>query len=525
MRRHDDAEHDAENAEKKEGAPRHSTAREWYESLLVAGVFVLFVRTFVVQTYQVPTGSMERTILVGDHLLVNKFAFAPRIPALAKLLPYRDVKPGDIIVFKKPGDDVNHGNVLVKRAVAKGGDVVQVKDKRLFVNGKPYDVPSIQHIDPETYPDHPNVPDMAAGATSSAPSTCRPTRSSGWATTGTTRWTAATGERSRGPTSSDGRPFCTGRTRPSRTRTSGGTDREGPPAPGRRDPLLLAHAMGSDVHGRPLTDAGNRPVTHAPVARNVSVRRSIRGVLEPILAAVVFALFARTFLFQAFEVPSPSMEKSVLTGDRLVVNKFVYAPSVSGPLARLLPRRSLRRGDVIVFRFPRRPAPQLHQARHRPSRRDGHDRRQARPCRRPRAHRALRVPLGRPDVARRPGDLRRSEAPRPAAAAARARRLLLPARRQPRRLQRQPVVGARSRGSSAGPRLLVYWSLPPAAGGAARRLLPLDAFRRTRWAAVYVGVSARENCPLAHAGNRLSAHAHWSAPRAPRPNRGSPAFC
>ncbi len=138
-------------------APRHSTAREWYESLLVAGVFVLFVRTFVVQTYQVPTGSMERTILVGDHLLVNKFAFAPRIPALAKYLPYRDVKPGDIIVFKKPGDDMNPGNVLVKRAVAQGGDTVQVRDKRLFVNGEAYDLASIQHIDPETYPDSPSV--------------------------------------------------------------------------------------------------------------------------------------------------------------------------------------------------------------------------------------------------------------------------------------------------------------------------------------------------------------------------------
>ena len=53
---------------------------------------MLFVRTFVVQTYQVPTGSMERTILVGDHLLVNKFAFAPRLPSLASLLPYRDVR-------------------------------------------------------------------------------------------------------------------------------------------------------------------------------------------------------------------------------------------------------------------------------------------------------------------------------------------------------------------------------------------------------------------------------------------------
>lgn len=82
---------------------RHSSAREWYESLLVAGIFVLFVRTFVVQTYQVPTGSMETTILVGDHLLVNKFAYAPRLGGWARLLPYRDVHRGDIIVFKKPG--------------------------------------------------------------------------------------------------------------------------------------------------------------------------------------------------------------------------------------------------------------------------------------------------------------------------------------------------------------------------------------------------------------------------------------
>jgi signal peptidase I len=143
-------------------APRtQSTAREWYESLLVAGIFVLFVRTFIVQTYQVPTGSMERTILVGDHLLVNKFAFAPRLPGLAGLLPYRDVRPGDIVVFKKPGDDLNPGNVLVKRAVAQGGDTVQVRDKRLFVNDKPEERASIQHIDSETYPDNPAVPDMA----------------------------------------------------------------------------------------------------------------------------------------------------------------------------------------------------------------------------------------------------------------------------------------------------------------------------------------------------------------------------
>lgn len=131
--------------------------------------------------------------------------------------------------------------------------------------------------------------------------------------------------------------------------------------------------MGSDVHGRAVTHAKGRAITHArgrPVTqvegrpatpadgpappRSAPRRRPFRAAAEAILAAVVFALFARTFLFQAFEVPSPSMEKSVLTGDRLVVNKFVFAPA-RGPLARLLPRRAVRRGDVVVFRFPADP--------------------------------------------------------------------------------------------------------------------------------------------------------------------------
>jgi len=130
---------------------RHSSTREWYESLLVAGIFVLFVRTFVVQTYQVPTGSMEKTILVGDHLLVNKFAYAPRVRATERLLPYRDVRSGDIIVFKKPGDDVNPGNVLVKRAVGGPGDTLVIRDKTLQVNGTPEKEGRVQHVDQETY--------------------------------------------------------------------------------------------------------------------------------------------------------------------------------------------------------------------------------------------------------------------------------------------------------------------------------------------------------------------------------------
>jgi len=103
--------------------------------------------------------------------------------------------------------------------------------------------------------------------------------------------------------------------------------------------------MGPDVHRGAVTAAGV-PADAAP--------RGLRERADPILAAVVFALFARTFLFQAFEVPSPSMEKNVLTGDRLVVNKFVLAPR-PGPLGAALPARPVRRGDVVVFRYPADP--------------------------------------------------------------------------------------------------------------------------------------------------------------------------
>jgi signal peptidase I len=102
--------------------------------------------------------------------------------------------------------------------------------------------------------------------------------------------------------------------------------------------------MGPDVQGRAVT-------SKAPAT---GPRRGLRERADPVLAAIAFALFARTFLFQAFEVPSPSMEKNVLTGDRLLVNKFLLAPR-SSPLDPLLPSRNVRRGDIVVFRFPQDP--------------------------------------------------------------------------------------------------------------------------------------------------------------------------
>jgi len=110
--------------------------------------------------------------------------------------------------------------------------------------------------------------------------------------------------------------------------------------------------MGPDVHPRPLTPAAN------PSPPRRASPRPVRERADVILSAVIFALFARTFLFQAYEVPSGSMEKSVLTGDRLLVNRFVFSEHAargSALLGRLLPARALRRGDVVVFRFPEDP--------------------------------------------------------------------------------------------------------------------------------------------------------------------------
>jgi signal peptidase I len=117
--------------------------------------------------------------------------------------------------------------------------------------------------------------------------------------------------------------------------------------------------MGPDVHPGSLTAAAAARATTPPArAARASSPRGLRERADVILAAVMFALFARTFLFQAYEVPSGSMEKSVLTGDRLLVNKFIYSERAAregASVGRLLPARALRRGDVVVFRFPADP--------------------------------------------------------------------------------------------------------------------------------------------------------------------------
>src|SRR4029077_13880626 len=111
----------------------HTSLREYIESLLVTVILALFGTTFVVQAFKIPSQSMEPTLLVGDHLLVNKFIFGGRDAWYEKFLPYRLVRQGDIIVFKFPFQDHPH---YVKRVIGVPGDRIKIADQQVYVNGK-----------------------------------------------------------------------------------------------------------------------------------------------------------------------------------------------------------------------------------------------------------------------------------------------------------------------------------------------------------------------------------------------------
>ena len=114
---------------------RKSTAREYFESLLVAVILALFVRTFGFQAFKIPTGSMEPNLLVGDHLLVNKFIFGPTLAGLEQtLLPMRAVERGEVLVFKFPEDPERD---FIKRVIGLPGETLEYKEQRVFINGMP----------------------------------------------------------------------------------------------------------------------------------------------------------------------------------------------------------------------------------------------------------------------------------------------------------------------------------------------------------------------------------------------------
>ncbi len=114
-----------------------SIAREYFESLVVAVVLALFIRTFVVQAFKIPSGSMEPTLLIGDHLLVNKIIFGPTATGRV-FLPVRDLARGDIVVFKHPQDPERD---LIKRVIGLPGEHVELRRKQVYVDGRALDEP------------------------------------------------------------------------------------------------------------------------------------------------------------------------------------------------------------------------------------------------------------------------------------------------------------------------------------------------------------------------------------------------
>ena len=135
---------------KTEAAPlapavkRKSTLREYAEALGVALLLALAIRTFVVQAFKIPSGSMLPTLQIGDHILVNKFVYGPRLEipltqiSLARLPGLRKPAPGDVVVFIWPKD---RSKDFIKRVIAVEGETIEVRQKQIYINGRPRDDP------------------------------------------------------------------------------------------------------------------------------------------------------------------------------------------------------------------------------------------------------------------------------------------------------------------------------------------------------------------------------------------------
>jgi signal peptidase I len=125
---------------------RKSTVREYFESIVIAVILALFIRTFVVQAFKIPTGSMENNLLIGDHLLVNKFVFAPTASAAERaLLPIGEIHRGDVIVFKYP---VEPERDFIKRVIGLPGETLEIREKKVYINGAPLDEPYTHFLEP-----------------------------------------------------------------------------------------------------------------------------------------------------------------------------------------------------------------------------------------------------------------------------------------------------------------------------------------------------------------------------------------
>jgi len=125
----------SENSKKNDDSnPNNSRWRENVEAILVAVLIALFIRTFVVQAFKIPSGSMKQTLQIGDHILVNKFIYGIKIPYWqTTIIPFKNPQKGDIIVFKYPMDP---DKAFIKRVIGVAGDVIKIRKKKLYLNGE-----------------------------------------------------------------------------------------------------------------------------------------------------------------------------------------------------------------------------------------------------------------------------------------------------------------------------------------------------------------------------------------------------
>jgi signal peptidase I len=115
-----------------EAVKKKSVFREYFEAICIAILLALFIRTFIVQAFKIPSGSMLPTLQIGDHLLVNKFIYGVRVPLSGNLLiPITAPEKGDVIVFKFPKD---RSIDYIKRVIGTPGDTIEIRDKKVFVN-------------------------------------------------------------------------------------------------------------------------------------------------------------------------------------------------------------------------------------------------------------------------------------------------------------------------------------------------------------------------------------------------------
>lgn len=123
---------------------KKSNLREWIESIVIAFILAMFIRTFIIQAFKIPSGSMRKTLIEGDRLMVNKLRYGPKIPFTSKRIPgFSTPQRGDIIVFVYPQDPERD---FIKRLIALEGETVQIKDGDVYVDGKIIEEPRIKNF-------------------------------------------------------------------------------------------------------------------------------------------------------------------------------------------------------------------------------------------------------------------------------------------------------------------------------------------------------------------------------------------